>query len=93
MHVPEDRDGDAYFVPSRAWRRADGKVLYVGLIHHADENGDRCRFEAARRVLPGFGIAGERDWVAMTRAGCLACCKPLPRDGTLGRQIAGRRSG
>ncbi len=57
--VPKNRDGDRYFTPLRHWRRTEGTVLCVGPIHHADENVDRRRYEAARRVLPEFRIASE----------------------------------
>ena len=60
--VPKDRDDDAYFAPLRDWQRRDGTHLYIGLIHHDDEAGDQRRIEAARRVIPRFGIASECGW-------------------------------
>jgi len=64
MHipVPKDRDDGAYFAPLRDWRRRDGTWLYIGLIHHDDEAGDQRRIEAAKRVVPEFGIASECGW-------------------------------
>ncbi|MEO8715752.1 MAG: hypothetical protein ABI369_12130 [Acetobacteraceae bacterium] len=64
MHipVPKDRDDDAYFAPLRDWKRGEGTRLYVGLIHHDDEAGDRRRIAAVKRVVPEFGIASECGW-------------------------------
>ena len=36
--------------------------LYLGLIHHADEAGDRRRIATARTVTPRFGVATECGW-------------------------------
>ncbi len=62
MHipVPKVRTDDAYFAPLRRWARP--AHLYLGLIHFDDEAGDRRRIDAARRVVPQFGIASECGW-------------------------------
>ncbi len=64
MHipVPRDRSDDVYFAPLGDWKHTDATWLYLGLIHHDDEAGDQGRIEAARRVIPRFGIASECGW-------------------------------
>ena len=41
---------------------AGGDQLYLGLIHHADAEGDRARVAAARQVVKRFGVATECGW-------------------------------
>lgn len=60
--VPKDRTDDAFFAPLKDWRRGPETRLYLGLIHHADADGDRKRIEAARHHVPDFGIASECGW-------------------------------
>lgn len=60
--VPKDRSDDAYFAPLRGWKRRPETQLYIGLIHHNDEAGDQRRIDAARRVIPEFGVASECGW-------------------------------
>jgi len=62
LPVPRDRDDAAYFAPLETLPLPPTTQLYVGLIHHADEAGDRRRIDAARRVLPSFGVATECGW-------------------------------
>jgi hypothetical protein len=62
LPVPRERDDAAYFVPLHALRRPPGTRLYLGLVHHADEAGDRRRIATARTVTPRFGIATECGW-------------------------------
>ena len=38
------------------------RAFYLGLIHHADEAGDRRRSATARTVTPRFGVATECGW-------------------------------
>ena len=38
------------------------RAFYLGLIHHADEAGDRRRIATARTVTPRFGVATECGW-------------------------------
>ena len=58
--VPRERTDPAYFVPLRNFR-ADTK-LYLGLIHHDDENGDLERIRVARQFVDDFGIGTECGW-------------------------------
>jgi hypothetical protein len=60
--VPPERDDAAYFIPLHALRLPPGARLYLGLVHHADEAGDRRRIATARTVVPRFGIASECGW-------------------------------
>ena len=64
MHIPMPREHtDAAFLsPLRRWERGNVRQLYVGLIHHDDEAGNRARIEATRSILPEFGIASECGW-------------------------------
>jgi hypothetical protein len=60
--VPRERDDAAYFLPLHALRRPPGTALYLGLIHHGDQAGDRRRIATARTVLADFGVATECGW-------------------------------
>jgi hypothetical protein len=60
--VPQDRTDDAYFAPLTGWRQRAETQLYLGLIHHADADGDQKRIAAAKRVAPAFGVASECGW-------------------------------
>jgi methionine synthase II (cobalamin-independent) len=62
MPVPKDRTDAAYFKPLRDLQGYGDPMIYLGLIHHADRKGDRARIEAARAVLPSFGVASECGW-------------------------------
>jgi hypothetical protein len=62
LPVPRERDDFAYFTPLHALRLPPRTQLYLGLIHHADEAGDRRRIAAARTVTPRFGVATECGW-------------------------------
>jgi hypothetical protein len=62
LPVPRERDDAAYFVPLHALRLPLDARLYLGLIHHADEAGDRRRIATARTVTPRFGVATECGW-------------------------------
>jgi hypothetical protein len=62
LPVPRDRDDAAYFVPLHALRLPLDAQLYLGLLHHADEAGDRRRIATARTVTPRFGVATECGW-------------------------------
>ena len=58
--VPKDRTDHAYFMPLKNFR-GDTR-LYLGLIHHDDDDGDRQRIEAAREYVRDFGIGTECGW-------------------------------
>jgi hypothetical protein len=62
LPVPRERDDAAYFVPLHRLRLPLDACLYLGLIHHADEAGDRRRIATARTVTPRFGVATECGW-------------------------------
>jgi hypothetical protein len=60
LPVPRDRDDDAYFAPLAGLALHDETELYLGLVHATDgEAGTRRRIEAARAVVPAFGVATE----------------------------------
>lgn len=60
--VPKDRGDKAYYAPLKAWKRPAGLTLYLGLLHHDDEAGDRARVAMARRFVDDFGLAAECGW-------------------------------
>jgi hypothetical protein len=60
LPVPRDRTDDAYYAPLRALRLHPQTELYLGLVHLTDGvEGTRRRIDAARRVVPEFGVATE----------------------------------
>lgn len=59
MPVPKDRNDAAYFAPLEELKLQDNTQLFLGLIHHADEDGTRRRVEAAEKVVKKFGVATE----------------------------------
>jgi hypothetical protein len=60
--VPKDRIDEAYYAPLKAWKRPSGTKLYLGLLHHDDEAGDRTRVAVARRAIEEFGLSAECGW-------------------------------
>jgi hypothetical protein len=62
MPVPRDRTDAAYFAPLSGLAGAGTFELYLGLVHHADAEGDRARIAAARTVVDGFGVSSECGW-------------------------------
>jgi hypothetical protein len=62
LPVPRDRTDAAYFDPLRSLSLPPETVLHLGLIHHADPDGDQARIATARRIVPRFGIATECGW-------------------------------
>jgi hypothetical protein len=63
LPVPRERDDPAYFAPLGSLRLPERARLYLGLIHHADPDGDRRRIDTARRIVgDGFGVATECGW-------------------------------
>jgi hypothetical protein len=59
LPVPKPRADDAYFKPLAQLKLKSGTELYLGLIHHNDEAGDRQRLAAARRYTRVDGIGTE----------------------------------
>jgi hypothetical protein len=62
LPVPRDRDDTGYFAPLEGLRLPRQTRLYLGLIHPGDHAGDRRRIDAARGVVPRFGVATECGW-------------------------------
>ena len=62
LPVPQHRDDPAYLAPLRPVTIPAGTRLYLGLIHHGDTAGDRRRIDAARTVVPDFGVGTECGW-------------------------------
>ena len=60
--VPKDRTDDAFFAPLKELRRPAGTKLYLGLLHHDDDAGDRKRVDVARRHVSDFGLSAECGW-------------------------------
>ncbi|HEX2888938.1 hypothetical protein [Vineibacter terrae] len=62
LPVPRDRADDAYLAPLCGMTLPEHATLYLGLIHHDDEAGDRARIAAASKVVPRFGFSSECGW-------------------------------
>ncbi|MBI1847622.1 MAG: hypothetical protein HYR86_11710 [Candidatus Rokubacteria bacterium] len=62
MPVPKDRTDADYYKPLTELRGYEDTALYLGLIHHADPDGDLARIRAARAFVPAFGVASECGW-------------------------------
>ncbi|HSH99792.1 MAG TPA: hypothetical protein VLA02_04250, partial [Reyranella sp.] len=60
--VPKDRTDDAFYAPLERWKRPAGTELYLGLLHHNDEAGDRERVAVARQFIDDFGLSAECGW-------------------------------
>ena len=62
MHipVPKDRTDPAYFKPLNHFK-GDTR-LYIGLIHHDDEEGDLQRIEVVKNFITDFGVGTECGW-------------------------------
>jgi len=59
LPVPKDRTDKAYFAALSGLAVPPATQIYLGLIHHDDEAGDRARIDAGHSVLKNFGIATE----------------------------------
>jgi len=60
LPVPVSRDDEAYYAPLAGLRLTSGTELYLGLVHlNGGVSGTVRRMEAARAVVPEFGIATE----------------------------------
>jgi hypothetical protein len=60
--VPKGRTDEAYYAPLKAWKRQAGTKLYLGLLHHDDDAGDRTRIAVARKFVDDFGLSAECGW-------------------------------
>jgi hypothetical protein len=59
LPVPKDRTDDAFFDPLDRLKIAPETDLYLGLVHHDDEEGNAARLDASRRHVRVDGIATE----------------------------------
>ena len=60
--VPKERTDAAYYAPLRNWKRPAGTELYLGLLHHDDDAGDRKRVAVAKEFIDDFGLSAECGW-------------------------------
>jgi hypothetical protein len=60
--VPKERADEAFYAPLEAWKRPAGTELYLGLLHHDDEAGDRKRVAVAKKFVSDFGLSAECGW-------------------------------
>ena len=60
--VPKGRTDEAYYAPLKTWKRPAGTKLYLGLLHHDDDAGDRTRIAVARKFVDDFGLSAECGW-------------------------------
>lgn len=60
--VPKERTDDAYYAPLKGWKRPQDTKLYLGLLHHNDDTGDRARVTVARKYVQDFGLSAECGW-------------------------------
>ena len=62
--VPKDRTDDAFYAPLKDFkaRQERGTKLYLGLLHHDDDAGDKKRVAVARRHVSDFGLSAECGW-------------------------------
>ena len=62
LPVPAHCKSEEYFLPFRDYQGPDATKLYVGLIHHGDEAGDKERIATAAKFIPNMGVATECGW-------------------------------
>ena len=64
--VPKDRADEAYYAPLKNWNKLQnpngGTKLYLGLLHHDDDAGDKARIAVAQRFAGDFGLSAECGW-------------------------------
>ena len=60
--VPKGRTDEAYYAPLGNWKKPAGTRLYLGLLHHDDDAGDKARIAVARRYADDFGLSAECGW-------------------------------
>ena len=61
--VPKKRSDDDYFSPLQNAQVGKSTKMYLGLIHHDDEEGDQLRIKAAGNYIKGFGITTYADYL------------------------------
>jgi hypothetical protein len=60
--VPKERIDEGYYAPLKTWKRPTRTELYLGLLHHDDEAGDRKRVAVAKKFIDDFGLSAECGW-------------------------------
>ncbi|WP_428660564.1 hypothetical protein [Reyranella sp.] len=60
--VPRERTDEAFYAPLKGWKRPASTKLYLGLLHHADETGDKARIAVAKKFIDDFGLSAECGW-------------------------------
>jgi hypothetical protein len=60
--VPKDRADEAYYAPLKNWNKPAETKLYLGLLHHDDDAGDKARIAVAQRFADDFGLSAECGW-------------------------------
>ena len=61
--VPKDRTDEAYYAPLKEWKRPAGTKLYLGLLHHDDDAGDKnAHRRGAAKFIDDFGLSAECGW-------------------------------
>jgi hypothetical protein len=60
--VPKERLDEAFYAPLKSWKRPANTELYLGLLHHDDEAGDRKRVAVAKKFITDFGLSAECGW-------------------------------
>ncbi|HEY3919639.1 MAG TPA: hypothetical protein VGL83_17755 [Stellaceae bacterium] len=59
LPVPKPRTDDAFFVPLEKLKLPAGTDLYLGLVHHNDDAGNKARLAAGKRHAKVDGIGTE----------------------------------
>lgn len=61
LPVPKDRADVAYFEPLRKLveTKQDTTKIYLGLVHEYDLEGTRELIQAAKKIVPWFGVSTE----------------------------------
>jgi len=64
IHMPVSNPAadQAFFAPLANLKLNPEAELYLGLLHPKDAANDQRRIEAARQVVPNFGVATECGW-------------------------------
>lgn len=62
MPVPKDRNDDAYFAPLADLELSADTDLYLGCIHHDDDDGNARKLELARHHADIAGVGSECGW-------------------------------
>ena len=60
--VPKNRTDQAFYAPLKAWKRPANAKLYLGLLHHDDDAGDKARIATAHQYVDDFGLSAECGW-------------------------------